>query len=944
MNSQSGIRKKGRNKASIQEQIDELALQFVFDINTPKKDNILPIEDIFESSFLFPENTQAEINGPVTETKKPETDEWHLPVKQTDSESHKSQHLLDLKGIKLETADTEEITFISDEKTEDNQELSIAGQSVNTHLEKKIAVVDDQIVFIDEQRPEQIFMPFNEKKQRPFNQIFKKNPRVKSEKNSQRSVLQVFKENSTSFFNSLKSATKFVIWPVRLIIVFLKFISRSLRLFLNKSNEVELDQDEVSFGFYHSYLKPVIGFALVSLILIAPLLVFDYYNTLRSTQAQVMGVSTTGLDYIKSGANYVKEADFDQAEVAFSKASNSFDQAINYFNNLDTLAQSAAANYPPTVVAESLLRLSQLSADISADLVDLYKSFNENKLLNKSENTINQEQFQYFLSPGLTASLEKIKTKLIAVNDQLLIIGTNLDKVDINLLPSELRPKFLDLKSKFPVVSENVKLLPDFVSVLQELIGANGLRRYLVVFQNNEELRPTGGFMGSYALVDIKDGQIKKMEVPGGGFYDLKGALNVRVAAPGPFNIFSPLWQPWNANWFFDFPTSAQKISWFYQHSSGPSVDGVIAVNARVMTQLLTQLGEINMPEYNKVITAANFIEETQRAVELEYDKIENRPKKFISDLVPKVFEKLAAVEEVKAPAVINVLSEALLSRDIQLYFFDTETEKKVVRLGWSGKAVFPKDSDYLAVVHTNITGGKTDQMMKDDLDYQAEIQTDGSVIARVKLTRTHFGTPDDIFTGVENMDYVRFYVPDDAVFISAQDFVGPGPGRFQPSEEGIQPDADLNLHTREIFSDPESGTVVGEEIYYNPETGSEERKTVFGNWMRIKPGETQSVEVVYRLAQRILIPQEKNLYMAVQNFFGRKQEQLAKYSFYLQKQAGSAPAEIKVSVIWPEEFHLKKTISLRDQTTFIDQEDSNYTFNSTIDRDKYFGLLFEKK
>ena len=78
-------------------------------------------------------------------------------------------------------------------------------------------------------------------------------------------------------------------------------------------------------------------------------------------------------------------------------------------------------------------------------------------------------------------------------------------------------------------------------------------------------------------------------------------------------------------------PTSAQTAMWFYEQSGGPSVDGVIAINADVVAKLIDTVGPINMPDYRMTVDGETFLFETQRQVELDYDSRPMRPRRLLA-------------------------------------------------------------------------------------------------------------------------------------------------------------------------------------------------------------------------------------------------------------------------------------------------------------------------
>ena len=281
-----------------------------------------------------------------------------------------------------------------------------------------------------------------------------------------------------------------------------------------------------------------------------------------------------------------------------------------------------------------------------------------------------------------------------------------LAKVDANALPAAERAKVTELTDRVEAGRLAVREFVGLSELLTGLLGKNESRRYLIVFQNPSELRPTGGFMGSYAELRVDRGEIKSLVVPPGGTYDLQGQLVARVAPPEPLRLITDRWEFQDANWSPDFRAASSKIRYFWSKSGGPTVDGVIAVNATLVERLLALTGPIELPEFGKTITAENFMLETQKAVELEYDKSENKPKKILGALAPLLLERLKSLKQDQLFALLGALSDALTTKDIQVALSDPSEDALARRFGWSGY-LKSTPGDSLAVVDANVAGQK---------------------------------------------------------------------------------------------------------------------------------------------------------------------------------------------------------------------------------------------
>jgi hypothetical protein len=210
-----------------------------------------------------------------------------------------------------------------------------------------------------------------------------------------------------------------------------------------------------------------------------------------------------------------------------------------------------------------------------------------------------------------------------------------LKDIDPKSVPEEYRPQLELILSNLPLVEKAYSDIDAFINFTEKVMGFDQEKRYIFIFQNNNELRATGGFMGSFALVDVKNGKITNVEIPGGGFYDLKASFFEKIGAPSPLHLVGYPWGVWDANWWPDFALSAKKIQWFLEKSRWPTVDGVISFNAGMIPNLIKLTGDIDLPQYDKHLTADNVILALQHAVEFEYDKVENKPKRIIGDMMP---------------------------------------------------------------------------------------------------------------------------------------------------------------------------------------------------------------------------------------------------------------------------------------------------------------------
>jgi len=620
--------------------------------------------------------------------------------------------------------------------------------------------------------------------------------------------------------------------------------------------------------------RALAAFVLMSFACVLPLHAMSFVSGLQDTQAELEASGQAALSDFRLGADAALTRDVALAAGAFDDAAAHFDAARGAIDELGAGTQ----------ILLSALPLTQSSYRTGTALVEAGDALAiAGERMAQGFIAMNDE-----LDPRPTTRLELLSTYLGSALPYLQQAQEQLGNVRISDVPEDQQDTLATLQTRLPSLIGALKEFQTFSEMGRQILGADGTKRYLVIFQNNTELRPTGGFMGSFAQIDIRDGEIVRMDIPGGGTYDLQGQLRSFLAAPEPLRLINARWEFQDANWFPDFPTSARQMLDFYTSAGGPTVDGVIAVNATYVANLLDLIGPIDMPEYERTMTSENFVFEAQKIVELEYDKEENAPKAFIGDLAPKLLERAMDGDAEHFLALSQRLSDGLAQRDIQLYFEDSSLERQVQELGWGGEVKWT-DGDYLMVVHTNLGGGKTDGVIADAIDLDVRIDEDGSIINTLTVSRDHAGVSGSLFTGVNNVDYLRVYVPKGSELISAEGFSIPDAALFETPQPEWSIDDDLYYAMQSETSHAESGTRIFEES----------GKTVFGNWIQTRPGMTATAHFTYKLPFTLdALTKTPGFFDRIADFVGFAETE--EYTLTVQKQSGVLTRHTNVRIHVP--------------------------------------------
>ncbi|HRY52373.1 MAG TPA: DUF4012 domain-containing protein [Candidatus Portnoybacteria bacterium] len=523
------------------------------------------------------------------------------------------------------------------------------------------------------------------------------------------------------------------------------------------------------------------------------------------------------------------------------------------------------------------------------------------------------EKFGEYFSdsgPSFTQKIVEAQNEIGQAQNALAAAGKSLSEVNASDLPADLAPQVASLQEKMAPLLEAAGQLQNWSNIFLEVLGHERAKKYLLVFQNNSEARPTGGFIGTYGLVDLDEGRLKNLFID--GIFNLDGQLYEKITPPKPIQKISTAWSTHDANWFADFPTSARKIMSFYEKAGGQTVDGVISLTPTVVERLLALTGPIDLPQYGVSLNKDNFLDLTQYKVEVDYDKELNQPKKILADFAPLFLDRLWQVWPQQGKEIIGVLADSLAEKHVLFYFSSESLEKTFVEQGWAGE-IMATEKDYFSVINTNINGFKTDKVLEQKIYHSANVQADGSVIDTVRIVRTHNGGQSqyDWYNKV-NSNYLRVYVPLGSKLLSAQgQTLEAYSAPIDYQAQGFKADPEVAAQEQGTTIDQGSGTQIFQES----------GKTVFGNWVFVSPGE--SVEITYKY----LLPFKID--------FSRDSES---YSLLAQKQSGSAGSDFE-SVL-----HLPQQAKITWQyPASLTNDGGQIKFSDNLKTDKFYGLVFGK-
>lgn len=357
-------------------------------------------------------------------------------------------------------------------------------------------------------------------------------------------------------------------------------------------------------------------------------------------------------------------------------------------------------------------------------------------------------------------NFEKAKTDFSKAQNDLQLAAAEFKEVNTADFAFNAKAKnsIESYKVALDIAFSNVDLASSAFTGLADIIGVTEPKKYLVLFQNSNEIRPTGGFIGSYAVLELKNGKISNLTIDDvynpDGQIDLK---NIKVPSPTPIQkmLNEPNLHIRNANWNPDFPQSSRDIQDLYYRVTGSKVDGVIALDLVFAKNILDLTGPIFLSAYNEEISAQNLYERAEYHSEFNYTEGSQQKRSFLTVLGSKLLEKMFALPKEKLPEMWAATYASLNGKHLLVYLNNNSFAASLEARGWDGSLVKTAE-DYLYVVNANMGGTKANYFVKNEMNYQILSDTrDGLLRGVLTLKYTHTGE-SDAWPGGPYKDYLR--------------------------------------------------------------------------------------------------------------------------------------------------------------------------------------------
>ncbi|MGE5298140.1 MAG: DUF4012 domain-containing protein [Acidobacteriaceae bacterium] len=629
--------------------------------------------------------------------------------------------------------------------------------------------------------------------------------------------------------------------------------------------------------FFKVSLKTAVpAFAAILLILAFGFHALNFLFTANSDKGQILGAATSAYSDLKLAQQTLSSRDFQSASGLFASATDNLNKATEKLNSYGPLSYFV----PQAKQAKLILQGAGSLASAGTKLSSALSAFSSVKI---GQTGVADGNFNAMLS----ASKGELEASLVLLKD------AQSKFAQVKNPPTGYADQFNQARGQVDTLVSVIENLVSFEDLYLDFFGSD--KTYLLAFQNYDELRATGGFMGTIGTLRLINGKISRLNIE--SVYNFDGSYYKRIAAPGPFQPDIKLWGLRDSNWFADFPTSAQKMVSIYEQGR-ETTDGVIAVTPKVFSDLLTLTGPIYLPGYETTLTADNFQEMVQQKTSVDYDKTLNQPKKFLADFAPLLIDKLMQLKQEDTIKLLQIINNDLSEKNILVYSTSGVIQTKVSALGFSGE-VLSAPVDYLYVVNTNLGGTKTDLEMKQRISLNSFINLNGKVTNTLTIERQN--------TSAEvNKNFLRVLVPLGSKLLQTQGL--DNVPQFSSVAENAATDPELAAWDK--------GKSVN-AAYVRTESG----KTEFSGWIETKGGESKTVTFAYELPYSLDFSSVSGT---------------APMSLLLQRQPGSEQTEFTGKWSYPG-------LTVPWNSGKLEQGTNSASFASNLNQDGFWSVLLKK-
>jgi nucleoside-diphosphate-sugar epimerase len=362
--------------------------------------------------------------------------------------------------------------------------------------------------------------------------------------------------------------------------------------------------------------------------------------------------------------------------------------------------------------------------------------------------------------------MEEGVTHIDEASIEISLARESLGAIDPSAYPGFVRDYLRELQNRTDKLEDSVNQANEFAYFLPEILGKEGRQTYVILFQNPMEIRSTGGWLTSYAIVGIEHGQIRNLKVE--DVYTVDGQIDKQIDPPESMQAALDVNQ-WNlslSNWSPDFPESAEAAEYFLQLQDRiVTADGVIAIDLEYVRELIDIWGEIGVPGETDPVTKENIYDKVVE-IHREFTPGSTNKPVFLSNLANELLKKLVEDGKDEWSQVADKTVTALDEKHVLIYMHNNEVSQILDDMDWDGR--LQPTSNIIYPVEWNWGGNKANYFINRSLYFNSNILDENTL--QQKLVITYQNTSEaNTYPEGDYENYMRVYIPENAEVVRVE-------------------------------------------------------------------------------------------------------------------------------------------------------------------------------
>ncbi|MBP9691679.1 DUF4012 domain-containing protein [Candidatus Woesebacteria bacterium] len=523
---------------------------------------------------------------------------------------------------------------------------------------------------------------------------------------------------------------------------------------------------------------------------------------------------------------------------------------------------------------------------IALPFEDLFQLNSSASIILQSSTQIRKDASQLADGMFLHDSSPDDTQAILAAKDRL---SDNIKQVhdEVTILSEKLPTFTQELKDARQALSAASTALDAYEKIdphLDSIFARDSEKKYLLLFANNMELRPGGGFIGSFAIADVANYNVRRVTVY--DVYDADGQLTSRIEPPRAISEYlnQPFWYLRDSAFTGDFPTNVAQAEVFLAEEMNESeFDGAMLITTTAVKTILSAVDALYIPDYKESITADNFYMKAQLYAEESFFPGSLQKKSFLSSVMNQM---MLGLPSARPQVLLEKVQTSLDQKQIVMFSRDDALQQMLESNYWAGSMLEPtcpqaqKDTcvpDFLYQLDANLGINKANFFIQRPTSLKVHIDSKGTITNTLEITYRN-DSLEGIFPGGPYKNYFQVHLAPNTQVQSVK-------------VDGT----DLDLYDESNFS----------------------YKTV-GFLMTVAPQEKKVVRIVYRLPTTIV--DGKGMYQLI-----------------LQKQVGSPNYDFSIAVDVPQNMEIT-----RHNLSPL-AEGNEILYNTSVSSDKIFLIEYSK-